>query len=191
MLNQSSTARASDFHAEKVGSFVSRLMALSMALYRACFICGRRCPWWSRQLRLTLIVISDIKPIIYSFCLHVYILVYCSLPPTLPLHWPMSCLCHLNCLGSLSLLSFVDLSLQVCCSFSPLPLIACRGGICIACFAFPATPGRLPVCLFLHIGILSSVLTIVILGPCYSLNYFTLSSLQIKECGCHPRSVML
>ena len=113
-------------------------MALSMALYRACFICGRRCPWWSRQLRLTLLVISDIKPIIYSFCLHVYILVYCSLPPTLPLHWPTSRLCHLNCLASLPLLSFVDLSLQVCCSFSPLPP---RGGILLLGLLFlSATP---------------------------------------------------
>ena len=44
-----------------------RLVPLSKALYHACFICGQRCKWCSRWLKLTLSVISDVKPIVYIF----------------------------------------------------------------------------------------------------------------------------
>ena len=48
-----------------VAGFESRLVLLSKALYHTCFICGQRCKWWSRRPKLTLSVISDVKPIIY------------------------------------------------------------------------------------------------------------------------------
>ena len=45
--------------------FEHRLVPLSKVLYHTCFICGQRCKWWSRPPKLTLSVISDVKPIIY------------------------------------------------------------------------------------------------------------------------------
>ena len=59
-------ARVSDCHTETVGSF-PQLVLLSKALYHACFVCGQRCNWWSHLPKLTLSVISDLKPIIYIF----------------------------------------------------------------------------------------------------------------------------
>ena len=41
------------------------LVPLSKALYHTCFIWGQRCKWWSRPPKLTSLVISDIKRIIY------------------------------------------------------------------------------------------------------------------------------
>ena len=54
-------------------AFVSQLVLLSKALYHACFICGQRCKWWSCQPKLTSLVISDVKPIIYIFYIYIYI----------------------------------------------------------------------------------------------------------------------
>ena len=48
-----------------VAGFEPRLVPLSKALYHTCFICGQRCKWWSRLPKLTSLVISDVKPIIY------------------------------------------------------------------------------------------------------------------------------
>ena len=48
-----------------VAGFASWLVLLSKALYHTCFICGQRCKWWSHWPKLTLSVISDVKPIIY------------------------------------------------------------------------------------------------------------------------------
>ena len=45
--------------------FVPRLVPLSKVLYHSCFIRGQRCICWSCRLKLTLSVISDVKPIIY------------------------------------------------------------------------------------------------------------------------------
>ena len=42
-----------------------RLVPLSKALYHTCFICGQRCKWWFRRLKLTSSVISDVKPMTY------------------------------------------------------------------------------------------------------------------------------
>ena len=50
-----------------VTGFESRLVLVSKALYHTCFICGRRCKWWSRRPKLTSSVISDVKPIIYIY----------------------------------------------------------------------------------------------------------------------------
>ena len=50
-----------------VAGFESRLVLLSKALYHTCFICGQRCKLWSRRPKLTSLVISDVKPITYSF----------------------------------------------------------------------------------------------------------------------------
>ena len=47
--------------------FLSRLVLLSEALYHACFMSGQRCNWWSRRPKLTSLVISDVKRIIYIF----------------------------------------------------------------------------------------------------------------------------
>ena len=47
-------------------------MLLSKALYHTCFICGQRCKWWSRRPKLTLSVISDVKPIIYIYIQHLH-----------------------------------------------------------------------------------------------------------------------
>ena len=55
-----------------VRQFVSNpwRVSLSKVVYHTCFICGQRCKCWSRQLKLTLSVISGVKPIIYIFVLH-------------------------------------------------------------------------------------------------------------------------
>ena len=83
--------------------FVSRLVLLSKALYHACFICGQRYKWWSRWPKLTSLVISDVKPIIYiyiyisSFGLYqikVYHLVY-KIHKQRSCIWCRSC-CHLD-----------------------------------------------------------------------------------------------
>ena len=44
-----------------------QLVPLSKALYCTCFIRGQGCKSWSCRSKLTLSVISDVKPIIYSF----------------------------------------------------------------------------------------------------------------------------
>ena len=43
----------------------SRLVPLSKVLYDTCFFCGQRCKCWSHRPKLTLSVISDVKPNIY------------------------------------------------------------------------------------------------------------------------------
>ena len=45
-------------------------MPLSKALYHTCFILGQRCKWWSHPPKLTLWVISNVKPISYIFCIY-------------------------------------------------------------------------------------------------------------------------
>ena len=82
-------ARALDWHAEKVGLY-PRLVPLRKALYHGFFICGQRCKWWSRRLKLTSSVISGVKPIIYIFFL---LLFSFSLEQSLDIY-PFS---HLNC----------------------------------------------------------------------------------------------
>ena len=42
-------------------------MPLSKALYHTCFIRGQGCKWWSRCLKLTSSVISNVKPNIYIY----------------------------------------------------------------------------------------------------------------------------
>ena len=66
-------ARVSDSHQES--GFVSQRVPLRKALYHACFICGQS-KWWSRQAKLTLSVISVVKPIIYIFFIYIYINIY-------------------------------------------------------------------------------------------------------------------
>ena len=53
--------------------FEPQRLPLSKALYHTCFICGQRCKCWSRRLKLTSSVISDVKPIIYIY-IYIYIL---------------------------------------------------------------------------------------------------------------------
>ena len=43
----------------------ARLVPLSKAFYHACSICEQRCECWSRRPKLTSLVISDVKPLIY------------------------------------------------------------------------------------------------------------------------------
>ena len=50
-----------------VACFEPRLVPLSKVLFRSCFICGQRCKCWFRQPKLTSLVISDVKPIIYIY----------------------------------------------------------------------------------------------------------------------------
>ena len=49
------------------------LVPLCKALYHTCFICGQRCKCWSCLPKLTLSVISNVKPIIYIFTLHLHL----------------------------------------------------------------------------------------------------------------------
>ena len=49
-----------------VACFEPWLVPLSKVLYHTCFICGQRCKCWSRWPKLTSLVISNDKPIIYN-----------------------------------------------------------------------------------------------------------------------------
>ena len=44
-----------------------RLAPISRVLYHTCFIREQVCRWWSCWLKLTLLVISDVRPILYIF----------------------------------------------------------------------------------------------------------------------------
>ena len=57
------------------------------ALYHACFICGQRCKWWSQRPKLTSSVISDFKPILYSFFFFTFYTMN-SGPPQHYVWWP-------------------------------------------------------------------------------------------------------
>ena len=55
-------------------------MPLSKGLYHTCFIRGQRCKWWSHLLKLTSSVITDVKPIIYSYIFYIVPLTrYCDI----------------------------------------------------------------------------------------------------------------
>ena len=52
-----------------IACFEPWFVPLSKVIYHTCFICEQRCKCWSHRLKLTSLVISDVKPIIYIYFL--------------------------------------------------------------------------------------------------------------------------